>query len=113
MLREKTFRETAVRVGTMSRDELRTRLRQEIAKRQDAIGFRIGLASVSRELQASNGRARRQSSAARPLSLAPGRFLSDARDSDSTLRAMRQPSPREVGRSIGEATPICGQQIGR
>jgi hypothetical protein len=111
MLREKTFRETAVRVGTMSRDELRTRLRQEIAKRQDAIGFRIGLASVSRELQASNGRARRQSSAARPLSLSPGRFFFEARDLNSILDVMRQRFPDEVEQTIEQANRICCHQF--
>ncbi|HLI34239.1 MAG TPA: alginate lyase family protein [Terriglobia bacterium] len=111
MLREKTLRETVVRVAAMSRDELRTRLRQEIAKRQDAISFRIGLASISRELQASNGRARHQPSVALPLPPSPGRFFFEARDLNTILDVMRQRFPDEVEQTIEQANRICCHQF--
>jgi hypothetical protein len=61
-------REKAAKLATMSWDEIRTRLRQEVNKRRDAVVWRVGFGSVAREIKAGRGRT---SDGHRPLPEAP------------------------------------------
>lgn len=112
----KSWREKAARLAAMSWDEVRTRLRQEAAKRSDRLLYAVGFDPASRELNLLNGRVKTRSTLpSGPSTEAPpqtsGRFFFETRDVPQILTLLRQRFPRECEETMERAERICRHQF--
>jgi hypothetical protein len=109
-------REKATRLAAMSWDEIRTRLKQEINKRRDALVWRAGVGSVSSEMKVSR---RRTHDGQPPLSdlpltssaVSPPRFFFDQTLLQAILAVLRDRLPNQVETILQEAESICSHRF--
>ena len=105
MLTPTKWRQAASRVADMSWDEIRTRLRQEIAKRYDAVIFGLGAGSVSAELRGPDER-RRIARGESPAS-SPGRFFFGQEEISRIVELLAERFPHEAAGIIDQDERIC------
>lgn len=109
-------REKAAKLATMSWDEIRTRLRQEISKRRDALVWRIGVGSVSREFKAPR---ERRPDGRCPLpdlplttgAVSPPHFFFAKHDVPAILALLRDRLPNEVPAILEQAESLCRHEF--
>lgn len=110
---QKTWREKAARVSAMDWDEIRNRVRQEMAKRTDAVVFRLG--TRARALQGANGHQRvsprSRSALAVELPPSPARFFFESSQLDEIKNLLRGRFPQEVEQILQRAGRICAHQF--
>lgn len=111
---QKAWREKAARVSAMDWDEIRSRLRQELAKRSDSVVFRLGTRLIERELQGANGHrtvTSRNRLATIELPPSPARFFFESNQLDKIKNILRERFPREVEQTVQRAGRICAHQF--
>ncbi|HTV54119.1 MAG TPA: alginate lyase family protein [Terriglobia bacterium] len=109
-------REKAAKLATMSWDEIRTRLRQEINKRRDAVIWRVGVGSVASEIKGGRGRASDGHSSLQPspltgAALSPPRFFFAPRDLAAILKVLRERLPNRAQNILDHAERACRHQF--
>jgi Heparinase II/III-like protein/Heparinase II/III N-terminus len=106
------MREKAAKLATMSWDEIRTRLRQEINKRRDAVIWRVGVGSVASEIRGSRGRtddghSPLEGSPLTGAALSPPRFFFTPRDLPAILKVLRERLPNRTQSVLDHAERAC------
>ncbi|MGH9470942.1 MAG: alginate lyase family protein [Terriglobia bacterium] len=97
------------RAREMSSQELRTRLRQEVSKRTDAVIFALGAGRIVLRRQLSPGGQRQRASEKTPHQLppSPGRFFFEADDLPGLTHALQRALPHQAERILEQAERIC------
>ncbi len=111
MLTPTKWRQKAARLADMSWDEISTRLRQELAKRTDAVAFGLGVGSVAAELRGPSQR-RRKDESPPPLAASQlGRFFFSTDDLPRIEALLRERFPHETTETIDQAKRICRHEF--
>lgn len=100
----------ATKLTTMSWDEIRTRLRQEINKRSDAVIWRVGAGSVARELKPASARLENGQGQKPALSTEPipvPRFFFSPQELPSIINLLRERLPTQAQAILEQANAAC------
>ncbi|MGH9355359.1 MAG: alginate lyase family protein [Terriglobia bacterium] len=115
MLTRSQWKRAKTRVAAMGREEIRTRLRQELAKRSDALIFGLGAGSVAAELRGPNGarniRAALPASTTHIAAAPPGRFFFERGDLSQIKALLAGRFPNETASIIEQADRICRHEF--
>jgi hypothetical protein len=109
-------REKAAKLATMSWDEIRTRLRQEINKRRDAVIWRTGIGSVASEIKGGRGRTRDghpplHESPLTGAAISPPRFFFAHRDLPAILNVLRKRLRNQTQAILDQSQGACRHQF--
>jgi hypothetical protein len=108
--------EKAAKLATMSWDEIRTRVRQEINKRSDALIWRVGVGSVASEVRGAGGRTadghrRLPESPLTSGAISPPRFFFAHSDLPAIVKLLHDRLPKQVQAILEQAENVCRHEF--